>query len=274
MRNYAYLVFRDIFQEYFAARCLALGRGVNLAEGLIKKYLHSSRWREVILLAAAAAPPDKADLILKSALETENPFEVYIHSNVMMAGWILADLPRVDPLKGKDVINTLISFTDSRNIDLLRIDALEVLTEIGRTSPPEDVSWGLELLRDEYSFVRELAVSYFTRVGKDDPEVRKEIFRLLRDEYSFVRELAVSYFTRVGKDDPEVRKEIFRLLRNESYSLSSGRKIQDIAVEFLSMYAREESFEKAPNLFITEDLPTRRGAYKLMKALIQTQEKS
>jgi hypothetical protein len=67
------------------------------------------------------------------------------------------------------------------------------------------------------------------------------------------------------------KKEFFRLLRDE-YSLLPGRTIQDITVEFLSKYAKEESLETAPGLFISGDLPTRRGAYKLMKALIQTQE--
>ncbi|MBU7026061.1 MAG: SIR2 family protein, partial [Theionarchaea archaeon] len=137
------------FQEYFAARYIALGRGIKLAEELIKEKLHSSRWREVFLLAAAIARREQADVIMDSALEAENPFEKYIHSNVMVAGLMLADLPRVTSSKRKDVIERLISFTGSDNIDVLRIDALEILAEIGRTSPIEDSSWALELLRDE-----------------------------------------------------------------------------------------------------------------------------
>jgi HEAT repeat protein len=102
-----------------------------------------------------------------------------------------------------------------------------------------------------------------------DPEVKKEVFSLLRDEDLDVRGKAVKYFTTLGKDDPEVKKEVFKLLRDETYLPSSNRIIQDIAVEFLSQFAREESLEKAPILFASEDLPTKRGAYKLMKALIQ-----
>ncbi|MBU7047843.1 MAG: HEAT repeat domain-containing protein [Theionarchaea archaeon] len=204
------------FQEYFAARYIAVGRGVKLAENLIKKYLHSSHWREVILLAAATASPEQTNLILKSVLETENPFEEYIHSNLMAAGLILADLPRVDPLERSRVIEKLISLTSSGNFDLLRIDALEVLAEIGRTSPPEDVSWSLELLHDENLDVRWQAVTYFTTLGKDYPEIKKEIFRLLRDEDKYVRRQALQYFTTLRTDDPEIKKEIFRLLRDRN----------------------------------------------------------
>jgi HEAT repeat protein len=355
------------FQEYFTARYIAVGRGTRLAENLTKTYLHSSRWREVILLAAAAASPEQADLILDSALRTENPFEEYIHSNVMMAGLILADLPRVNPSKRDAVIEELISLTGFGNVDLLRIDALDVLAEIGKTNPPVDLSWGLELLRDKDSYVRGQAVAYFTTLGKDDPEVKKEIFKLLRDKGlyvreqavayfttlgkddpevkkeffkllrdkdsdvrrqavayfttlgkddpevkkeifkllrdknsyvrgqvvayfttlgkddpevkkeifkllrdkdSYVRRQAVAYFTTLGKDDPEVKKEIFKLLRDETYLPISNKTIQDIAVEFLSQFAREESLENAPILFTSKNLPTKRGAYKLMKALI------
>ncbi|MGD2249636.1 MAG: SIR2 family protein, partial [Candidatus Methanofastidiosia archaeon] len=172
------------FQEYFAARHIASGRGVGLVENLIKENLYSSRWREVFFLASAIASPEQADLILESTLEAENVFEEYIHSNLMRAGLMLADLPRVDPFLREDIIGRLISFVGSENFDLLRYDAIGILTKIGRTSSIEDVSWALKLLHDENSCVRDQAVNYFATTGADDPKIKDQIFELLRDEES------------------------------------------------------------------------------------------
>ncbi len=320
------------FQEYFAAQYIATERDVELVKDLIKKYVHSSHWREAFLLAAAIASPERADVILDSALGAENPFEKYIHANVMAAGLMLADLPRVKSSKRKDVIEKLISFTDPGNIDLLRVDALEVLAEIGRTSPIEDSSWALRLLHDKDRVVRRQAVTYFTTVGAADLKIQKRIFALLRDKDWDVRRQAVTYFTTVGAADLKIQKRIFALLRDKDWDVrrqavtyfttvgaadlkiqkrffallhdkdrdvrrqavtyfttvgAADLKIQERifallhdedsdvctqAVRFLSRYAREESSKRAPNLFKSSPLPTRRAVYTLMKALLQTQE--
>ncbi|MGC1119633.1 MAG: HEAT repeat domain-containing protein, partial [Candidatus Methanofastidiosia archaeon] len=111
---------------------------------------------------------------------------------------------------------------------------------------------------------------YFTTLGKDDPEVKKEFFGLLRDEDWYIRWGAAKYFTTLGIDDPEVKEEFFRLLSDQMRLPSSNKTIQDIAVEFLSQFAREESLERASILFISKDWHIERGAYKLMKALIHS----
>ncbi|MGD2251111.1 MAG: HEAT repeat domain-containing protein, partial [Candidatus Methanofastidiosia archaeon] len=130
-----------------------------------------------------------------------------------------------------------------------------------------------ELLRDEESWVRYQAVNYFTTTGADDPKIKDQIFELLRDEESGVRYQAVNYFATTGADDPKIKNQIFELLRDETYSIFSNKPIQDIAVEFLSRHAREKSLEEAPNLYQSKDYSTKKGAYKLMKALFQSKEK-
>jgi predicted NACHT family NTPase len=167
------------FQEYFAARYLALGRGVRLIRDLLKENLYSSRWREVFLLSVAIAPPEQANLMLDSVLKIENPFENYIHSNLMFAGSMLADLPRIRSSKRKEVIKGLISLTTSRNIDILRIEALEILSEISRAFPLEDISWALKLLNDKKSDVQEQALKYFTMVGAKDPKLSANFMNYL-----------------------------------------------------------------------------------------------
>ncbi|MBU7013087.1 MAG: SIR2 family protein [Theionarchaea archaeon] len=219
------------FQEYFAARYIALGRGTHLAQEIIKSHLYSSRWREVFLLAASVAPPQQADPLFESILEAENDFEKYIHSNLLFAGEALGDQPRLSESKRKEIIDRLICLTGVDHVDLLRGDAIEVLMKVRKAFQLED-SWGLELLKDEDWYVRRQAVGYFAAVGAADAEVKEKFFELLKDEDSDVREQAVKY---------------------------------------LSKYAREESSKRAPTLFTTGDESTKREAYKLMKALLTTQ---
>jgi len=358
------------FQEHFAARYIALGRGTYLAQNLIKKKLYSSRWKEVFLLAAGIAPPQQADLIFDSILQAENDFEKYIHSNLIFAGEALGDQPRISDSKRKDIINRLESLTGSDNVNLLRIEALEVLMKVRKVFHFED-SWGFELLRDEHwnvreqavryfatigaedaeikerifellrdddrdvreqavryfatigaedakikeKFfemlrdedwrvreqavryfatigaedaeikerifellrdedwnVREQAVRYFATIGAEDAEIKERIFELLRDEHWNVREQAVRYFATIGAEDAEIKEKFFELLRDESYTLFSGKRVQDVAAEYLSKHAREESSKKAPILFTSKDELTKRGAYKLMKALLTDED--
>jgi len=63
-----------------------------------------------------------------------------------------------------------------------------------------------------------------------------------------------------------VRKRIFELLGDTTFSFIFNKSIQDLAVEYLSKYAKQQSFQKAPILFQNESM--KRGAYKLMKKLL------
>ncbi len=97
-------------------------------------------------------------------------------------------------------------------------------------------------------------------------------WKLLTDKDSFVRGQALKYFTTIRADEPAIREKVFELLADESYALFLSTTIQNAAVEFLSKCARDQSLEKAPTIFESKDEPTKRGAYKLMKALLVTQE--
>jgi HEAT repeat protein len=202
------------FQEYFAARHIAIGRGTGQAGSLIRKYLYKSRWKEVFLLAAGIAPPEQADLIFSSILEAENLFENYIHSNVLFAGEALADQPRLSNSRRKSVIDRLIGLTSPNYIDLLRLDGLEMLGKIRKVFEfPDD--WAFELLKDEDPYVRREAVEYFAKTGAGDEQVTSRFFELLKDEYPDVRWEAVKYFAETGAGDEQVTSRIFELLKDE-----------------------------------------------------------
>lgn len=74
-------------------------------------------------------------------------------------------------------------------------------------------------------------------------------------------------FTTIGAEHRRIQKRFFILLKDKDWP------VREQAVEYLSRYARKESSKRAPTLFGSEDEPTKRGAYNLMKAILQAEEK-
>ena len=266
------------FQEYFAARHIACGRGTDLAQNLIKKHLYSSRWREVFLLAVAIAPPEKANIIFECVLKTENAFEKYIHSNLIFAGLMLADIPRIDNLRRKIVINDLIFLATSRDVDLLRIEALEVLTEICRAFSLGDFTWALKLLSDKCSDIRRQALEYFTVGGAKDSRIQDAIFGLLHDKDPGVCHQAMVYFTTIGAKDPRILNRISGLLHNEDpyirhqamvYFTTIGAKDTRIQDKFFKMLdsRRSSTRHQAMEYFTTIGVKDSRIQDKFFKML-------
>lgn len=179
----------------------------------------------------------------------------------------------------------------------IRYRVVEYFTTIGM-SDTEIKDILVPLLKDEDSGVRCLSAEYVTRKGYKDTETKNNVFELLKDEDSDVREQAVRYVIIRGienpeikkflelldnrnpdvrccalrclkttkTENPEVKKKIFALLSDESYSTFLDRKVQDLALDYLSRYAQKESVSGLL-LFTSRDESTRRGAYNLMKAL-------
>ncbi|MGC1122364.1 MAG: hypothetical protein WBA22_14830, partial [Candidatus Methanofastidiosia archaeon] len=75
-------------------------------------------------------------------------------------------------------------------------------------------------------------------------------------------------FATTGAGDEQVTSRFFELLEDESFNLFFKKTNQQIAVDYLSKYARDESSKKAPRLFREGNDSLKRGAYKLMKALL------
>ncbi|MBU7043936.1 MAG: HEAT repeat domain-containing protein [Theionarchaea archaeon] len=221
------------FQEYFAARYIATGRGISEVDNLIHEYLYSSRWREVFFLAISTANPQEADIILDATLKAHNPFEEYIHSNLMMAGLMLTDVPRVSSSERGKLISKLISLTSPKTLNILRIDAIEILTKIGKLFSIEN-EWALELLNEPDADVRDQAVRYFTVVGSDDEAVQKKFFELLNEPDADVRDQAARYFTVVGSDDEAVQKKFFELLNDPDAD------VRDQAVRYFTVVGSDD----------------------------------
>ena len=248
------------FQEYFAARYIACETRY-FTQSLIKHNMYSSRWREIILLAASMASPKYADLIFDSILNAENDFEEYIHSNVLFAGEALTNQPMLHPSKRNDIINQLKRLTCPDNIDLLRVEAIQILMKIRRLCQFEDM-WARELLDDEDCNIRCLAVEYFTTVKVDNTDIKEGIFDLLKDEDFNVRRKAVEYFITEKVDDINTKEKFSELLRDEDLNLrylaleyftSLGADDITIKKKFSELLRDEDSYTRnlAIEYFIT-----------------------
>jgi hypothetical protein len=99
------------FEEYFAARELVIRKD---RDTFIKKHLHESRWREVILLALGYIGFHEGDeegiteLIQESILKAESNFEPRLHRDLLFAGLCLADEVGVSVECEDDIIERLL----------------------------------------------------------------------------------------------------------------------------------------------------------------------
>lgn len=97
------------FQEYFAARHLAWGKGTKYAVKFIKKYLHSPRWKEVFMLMVDMANPSQADEFVEAILNNNSSYDDFLKRDILFAAECLKDEPAVSPGLRKQIANNLIS---------------------------------------------------------------------------------------------------------------------------------------------------------------------
>ncbi len=236
-------------QEYFAAQYIASGRGSHRIQEVMRQNLYSRHWREVFSLAAATAPPQQADLIFDSIMKVKNDFEEYIHSNLLFAGEMLGNRPKLNELRRDDIIDRLKSLTGPDYLDVVRIEALQALMEVRKAFQFDD-KWVLESFDDKNWTIRSLAVRYVTIARAIDGEIKERILALVKDEEWRVRYLAVKYFTTVGADDTKIKKKVFELLKDEDPDVcfqavdyfTSGEEDPEIKKKFFKLLEDEDLF--------------------------------
>ena len=99
------------FEEYFAARELVIRED---RDTFIRDHLHDPRWREVILLGIATIgilqfdERDVTKLIEDDILNAQSPYELWLHHNLLFAGYCLSDDVGVSIACEEEIIEQII----------------------------------------------------------------------------------------------------------------------------------------------------------------------
>lgn len=241
-RGYNAFGFRHLtFQEYFAARALARMK-TDERWNLVRPNLHSNRWREPILLAAARLGVSdnrnmEATVLLEHILHADSDFEHILHRDLLLAADCAVDDIGVQPMLLRMIVSALQElmkshipalvevamrrlylFTRLRVGDQLRLpDALEALT----MALPIDrlfsnyVSFNAnerqifqDLLAEHRQLRDEVTARLYAR-SKDTRRSAMEALEPLLPEYGEIRDQIAGF---INDPDTSIRQTAIRVL--------------------------------------------------------------
>ncbi len=272
------------FEEYFAAREIARWRQSRV-EAEVARRAPDPRWTEVIRLAMAyigtesGRTEDATALVEETILGHADPYEPYLHRNLLLAGRVITDDPGIEPRIGELVARALFDLYRTTEIRILQVKAGEVLREIlasksrtvlldwlnqlieeRRLVERLDVFAGdadictslLPLLDDPDALVREAAVEALSRADLSDSVVRTALLPLLSDPVPAVRQATIMVLGTTR--DPALREQFLRLLADPAPI------VQLAAVTVLNLYRGEDDpaiFDTMLSLLANEDSTVR-----------------
>ena len=250
------------FQEYFAARHLAVGSGRHLAMETLARNLYQPRWDEVIRMYLQVAPMTDARAVFDRLLRVRHPFDEYFHPLPRRLADFLIENNGVSRQQRDGVLKDLIELIGAVACGALRADAI---VKAGRVKNfgafPEAVPVLLETIRSENdSSVRVAALVVLALLAESNPEVLNAILNTLRDEDWHVRLTAVHVLAPLAGSNPQVLDAILNTLRDEDW------RVRLTAVHALAPLARSNP-EVLNAILISlrdEDLSVRQAAVEAL----------
>ncbi len=197
------------FQEYFAAREIARRPRQMAAE--IARRAPDPRWTEVIRLAIAylgsetGATEDATELVAKTILKRKDPYERYLHRNLLLAGRVLADDPGVPLPAALPIARRLFELWRETEVTALQESTGAILRDLLSTPLRAAIlGWFGEMIGAKREIWRLSMV-----VG--EPTVQAALLPLLADPDPTVRSNTASTLRTVA-GEPKVQAALLPLL--------------------------------------------------------------
>lgn len=190
----AYGFMHPTFQEYFAARAIAMLRPGE-RQRIIHENLHNPRWREVILLAVGQVGSmdlreDEVSELVRGIFAAHSWGNEYVHHDLFLAASCMADDVGLDPRLAQEIIDALGVLFES-DIRLLVKAAAGHLSQC----PPGPLQkhtavLALHGLSSQHSWTRLLAVEILDRIEVRDDRITDAFKACLGDKNWQVRHAA------------------------------------------------------------------------------------
>ncbi len=256
------------FEEYFAAREIARWRQSRV-EAEIARRAPDPRWTEVIRLAIAyigtesGRTEDATALVEETILGHADPYEPYLHRNLLLAGRVVADDPGVERRVGARVARQLFDLYVETPIDGLKENAGAVLLEMLDSSVQmvliQAVAAEVEGKRWVEGFglfvadapLREALLRLLADPTK--PAVRETLVALLVVPNAVVRAAAIRTLGRAASD-PIVREAVLPLLADPD------REVRQAVVEALGRAVSDPIVRTSLGPLLTDSDPYVRGS--------------
>lgn len=217
------------FQEYFAARAIAMMR---LAERLkvIRENLHDPRWREVILLTAGQIGSvdlreEEVSELVRGILTANSWGNQYAHHDTFLAASCMADDVGLDVALTRDIIDALGKLLEG-DIRLLARVATSYLAQC--PSGPlrrRAVAIARSVLQSQHPWSRQAAAELLGEIRLGDDEVINALLVCLDDEHKDVRQAAAEALNKIGEPPRQV---VDKLRAADDYWQTSDERVKEL----------------------------------------------
>jgi NACHT domain/HEAT repeats len=230
------------FQEYFAGRALARMEDKDRWQ-LVQPNLHSNRWHEPLLLAAARlgvsdARDWEASHLVERILNAESEFEALLHRDLLLATDCAVDDIGVTPPVLQQITAQLETVLESRvpalqNAALRRLYHMALLRAGAQARVPEAVrtlsaALPVESTLSRYGNTNDEKRELLQKLLADHLDLRPPILAKLEDQDNDVRQAAVRALSLLLEAHPDLRPPILAKLEDPAYN------VRQAAVEALS----------------------------------------
>jgi HEAT repeat protein/tRNA A37 threonylcarbamoyladenosine biosynthesis protein TsaE len=236
----AYGFFHLTFQEYFAARAIAVEETPTILERL-RAHLHDPRWREVILLTVGQIgireTKEKAvTYLVQSIANSHSPLEEVLHRDLLLAGRCLADDVGIGYRQRSELLNRLLDLWHAAQFDQLRREITGVLSAMrGTASEPQTTEALLADLDSGDPEGRAMAADALGRMGMTSDSVLDALTEALRtDKRPRVRAHAALALSGLNVAPEQVFRALDDALRDDS-----EREVRLRAAEALAYIGQE-----------------------------------
>ena len=271
-----YAFVHKTFQEYLAAEDIDYRHrngDFQVVLDSICNHLHDSHWREVLLLLVGKQESNKAAKAIRVILDSNSPYEKWLHRDLLFAADCLAedpiDLQLSDDNPSQEILTKLVELEISNSplvIDEIRQQVFQTLCSFNETDFTEDV---LRLLKKNESSIDKIRFQeYRAALGKEQ-EAIEQLILLLKDSDLYVRVNAVSALGSLGNASEQVVEQLIPLLKDSN---SYVRKTSASALNILGN-ASDQVVEKLTPLLKDSDSRVRRNAASLLGNLGNASDK-
>ncbi len=209
------------FGEYLAA--VFLSRKANALD-MLKPRLHDPRWREVILLTAAALEGDYAEHFVHGILHANSPWEDLLHFDLLLAARCVGDQIIISEKDKTEILKQIFLLLINHKKLFSTVDNDFIFNEISDIFifwPQQDkniiANKCIQIMLNDTSWLkRSASAKALSVIMAEGDEVQKSLLKAFRDKDSSVRGVVAKTLGVIKTDNIDVQTNLLNAVISDS----------------------------------------------------------
>ncbi|MBV6625790.1 MAG: HEAT repeat domain-containing protein, partial [Rivularia sp. (in: Bacteria)] len=250
-----YAFVHKTFQEYLAAEDIDYRHqnddSFQVVLENIRNHLHDPHWREVLLLLVAKQKSNKAAKAISLILNSNSPYEKWLHRDLFFAADCLAedpnDLQLADDDPSQEILEQLVELEISDSpevISQIHQRVFQIICSLNETEFADDV---LRLLKKHEESIDKVRFQQYRAVLGEEQEAIEQLLVLLKDTDYLVPKNAAQALVYLGNLSDKVAEQLLPLLKdtdenvreNAAFVLRNLENVSDKVVEQLLLLLKD-----------------------------------